>query len=596
MWIKFIKISWYGEPIGGIHNSMSKTWFEKALGYVEEFNKNGNLGADPFARVFDERRKSYSLFSTQMTDAEIASLRSYIFNYSKLPAAPSDQPVKAPNLIAGEWRMAAKQARMTSPGDRRIVLSEMPDSTKEEVDAALAYAYDHWKSLKWADDTLAYRKHVVKNFSRMMNFYYEDIIREIRVQIPKTRLEADKDFWEGKRAADHMEGSAERAMLGEMMPTMLEGHTYWKNKNLPAGVSAIFTPMNFIYGIPVIQFIGAYLVGAPFVFKGHPFSAIANTTMMRMLMAAGADPHSVQKIEGFGKGIETLVSDERVAVVSVTGSDETAAHMQRLRGVRPVRFEGGGSNWAFVDEGFSDDDLKKIAIRLVYSKLGFSSHKCTGLHGIAASPSVMSKLLPMLAREMDEWKVMNPTDTPDDVTKVVGPCMVHKAKTAADIQDQAVKAGAIVFRKGGRVSGNDYADHAEVINPIILSGVKPHMTVTVDWDGKGDKVVNLMTTEFFMPILVTSEMQSFDDFIRFSLAVNPHDLAVSIWSRSDKNLSKARKILAGMVKENDGTDSALEWEEFGASGIGTSGNMGVGDPESTFAIYSRRQKGRHIVF
>ena len=29
-----------------------------------------------------------------------------------------------------------------------------------------------------------------------------------------------------------------------------------------------------------------------------------------------------------------------------------------------------------------------------------------------------------------------------------------------------------------------------------------------------------------------------------------------------------------MLKENDGTDSALEWEEFGASGVGESGNTG----------------------
>ncbi|MEW6058516.1 MAG: aldehyde dehydrogenase family protein [Bdellovibrionota bacterium] len=574
----------------------TNSWFIKASDHIAEFTRNQGLGPDPFAKVFDERRKAYSLFATQMSDQEIARLKPYLFNYSKLPSAPGDEPVRTPNLIAGEWRMAAKQARMTSPGDRRIVLSEMPDSQAEEVRAALDHAHEFWQSLKWADDTLAYRKHVVKNFSRMLNFYYEDCLKEIRVQIPKTRLEADKDFWEGKRAADHLEGSAERAMLGDMIPTMIEGHSYWKNSNLPAGVAAIFTPMNFIYGIPVIQFIGAYLSGSPFIFKGHPFSAITNTTLMRMLLAAGADPRSVQKLEGFGKGLESLVSDPRVAVVSVTGSDATAQRMQYLRGVRPVRFEGGGCNWSYIDEGFSDDDLKKIAVRLAYSKLGFSSHKCTSLHGIAANPSVMAKLLPLISREMDEWKVANPTAVADDVTKIVGPCMVHKAKTASDIQDAASRAGATVFRKGGRVTGNDYADHAEVIAPIILSGVRPEMTVMVDWDGKGEQPVNLMTTEFFMPILVSAEMKNSDEFLRFCLVTNPHDLAVSIWSRSDKFLSKARRVLGGMLKENDGTDSALEWEEFGASGVGTSGNMGVGDPEATFAIYSRRQKGRHITF
>jgi hypothetical protein len=51
-----------------------------------------------------------------------------------------------------------------------------------------------------------------------------------------------------------------------------------------------------------------------------------------------------------------------------------------------------------------------------------------------------------------------------------------------------------------------------------------------------------------------------------------------------------------MLKENDGTDSALEWEEFGASGIGESGNTGVGDAETTIAMFCRKQKGRHFVF
>ena len=51
-----------------------------------------------------------------------------------------------------------------------------------------------------------------------------------------------------------------------------------------------------------------------------------------------------------------------------------------------------------------------------------------------------------------------------------------------------------------------------------------------------------------------------------------------------------------MLKENDGTDSALEWEEFGASGIGDERQHGRRRGERDARIYSRRQKGRHLVF
>jgi acyl-CoA reductase-like NAD-dependent aldehyde dehydrogenase len=91
------------------------------------------------------------------------------------------------------------------------------------------------------------------------------------------------------------------------------------------------------------------------------------------------------------------------------------------------------------------------------------------------------------------------------------------------------------------------------------------------------------------------ETATFDDFLRFSLNVNPHDLATSLWTRDDAKLYRAHRVLGGMLKENDGTDSALEWEEFGASGMGESGNTGVGDATTTIGMFCRRQKGRHLV-
>ncbi len=99
-----------------------------------------------------------------------------------------------------------------------------------------------------------------------------------------------------------------------------------------------------------------------------------------------------------------------------------------------------------------------------------------------------------------------------------------------------------------------------------------------------------------MPILVTMPVPGIDEFVGFCLHENPHDLATSLWTRDDAKLVLARRTIAGMLKENDGTDSALEWEEFGASGTGESGNTGVGDAATTIGMFCRRQKGRHFVF
>lgn len=563
---------------------------------IAAFNAAGQLGPDPLGAVYAERRKQHSLFSNLLSDQDLEALRPYLFCHGgNIPQRPEDKPTRVTNLIGGTWRLPEKgeMAVLQSLADRRIPLMQVPASTKEDVEKAVSAADAAWKSLSWASEVYTYRKHVVKNWSRMLDYFTEDCLREIRQQIPKTRLEAQKDFFEAKRAADHLEGSAEACVQGELLPPMTEGHTYWRNAYLPAGVSVIISPMNFIYGIPGIHLIGAYLAGVPFIYKGHPFAALSNTTMVRMLLAAGADPAYVQKVEGFGGGISSLATDERVAVVAVTGSSETARKIQAARGLNRLRFEGGGCNWAWVDDGFSEAELKKIAVRLTYAKLGFGSHKCTSLHGVAASAKTLDVLLRFIDEEMGTWRVADPREAKDD--KVVSPLMVHKAQTLLDIVAAAKKQpGVSVLREGGRADGS-YGENSEAVKPALLR-IRPDTQVKVNWDGRGIGEFRLATTEFFMPILVGMEMPDFESYIRFCLFENPHDLATALWTRDDKKLQLGRRTLGGMLKENDGTDSALEWEEFGASGIGESGNMGVGEVTATLSIYTRRQKGRHLTF
>ena len=564
---------------------------------LDAFLKADRLGHDPVAAEYGARRKAWNLFAGNLSDAEAEGLRPYLFSYGKLARKAGDPAPKVHNFIDGEWRapLAGEYAAMKSPADDRVTLFHVAASNAKDCSQAVAAADAAWRSRRWADEAFGYRKWVVKNVSRLMHYFREDCLREIREQIPKTYLEAQKDFWEAKRAADHLEGAIEVGLRGEIIPMMVPGQVYWRDTTLPAGPATVITPMNFIYGIPGIQILGAYLSGCPFIYKGHPFAAATNDTLAKMLLAAGADPSFFQKVEGFGGGIATLATDPRIAVVSVTGSAETAKKIQDGRGLRRLRFEGGGCNWAWVDDGYSDEELSRIATRLTYAKLGFGSHKCTSLHGVTASPATLAKLVAKIATEMDAWKTIDPRDAPEGDDKIVSPLMVHKAKTALDLAAAAKAAGCTLVRPSGRPDG-DYGTHSQAIKPMLIAGVTPQTTFKVDWDGRGVRDFRLATDELFMPILVAMELPNFEAFLDFSLNENPHDLATSLWTRDDHKLQLARRTLAGMLKENDGTDSALEWEEFGASTIGESGNMGVGEVQATLAIYTRRQKGRHLTF
>src|SRR5512147_2329608 len=98
---------------------------EKLSAAIRAFNERGQLGPDPLAARYAERRAGYSLFARMMSDAEIEALRLYIFCYEQLPPR---KKLVIRNLIAGEWRAPAsgEHATMNCPADKRIALFDVP--------------------------------------------------------------------------------------------------------------------------------------------------------------------------------------------------------------------------------------------------------------------------------------------------------------------------------------------------------------------------------------------------------------------------------------------------------------------------------------
>ena len=206
-------------------------------------------GRDPIAALFAERRAGYSLFELSMSDADCEALRPYLFGHP-IPRRAGEAPVACLNLIDGEWKK-----------HRRARPDEVPRRPPGDADGGRPLARSGRGARDRAGVGLLGVARVGEGGARVpkarreerlaaLGYFYEECLDELRQQTPKTRLEADKDFWEAKRAADHLEGNAEKAMRGELVPMMVPGQTYWKDSYLPAGVCAVITPMNFIYGIP----------------------------------------------------------------------------------------------------------------------------------------------------------------------------------------------------------------------------------------------------------------------------------------------------------------------------------------------------------
>ena len=382
-------------------------------------------------------------------------------------------------------------------------------------------------------------------------------------------------------------------MRGEIVPTMIAGQTYWKNAFMPAGVCTVITPMNFIYGIPGIQIAACYLSGSPLIFKGHPFSAITSTTLVKMLVAAGADPRAVYKLEGFGGDIAPLVADPRVAVVSVTGSAETAKAIQAKRGVRPVRFEGGGCNWSWVDDGFTDDELRKIAVRLAYSKLGLGSHKCTTLHGIAgARRHARSPRADGRGRDEDlevGRSALRGARRDEDCEPAHG----AQGETVSSIQERARgrrREGA----PGGTRHRRRLRRSRRMAAPVLIGRVTPETRVAVDWDGT-DREIALATTEFFMPILVTMEVPGIEAFVRFCLEETPRSRRRACGAATTRSSRSRGRRSAACSRRTTAPTARSSGRSSAPAASARAATRGWATPRPRSPCSAGGQKGRHFV-
>src|SRR5580692_240542 len=144
---------------------------------AESIDERG--GRDPVAALYGERRAGYSLFALQMSDADCEALRPYLFG-RPIPRKAGDRPVTCLNLVDGEWRRPAEVVPMKSLADRRVTLFELARSLPSDCKHAIDRAFAFWSSLEWANEGMAYRKYVIKNFSRLMHYFYEECLDELR--------------------------------------------------------------------------------------------------------------------------------------------------------------------------------------------------------------------------------------------------------------------------------------------------------------------------------------------------------------------------------------------------------------------------------
>lgn len=414
----------------------------------------------------------------------------------------------------------------------------------DEVDAAIdraARAFRDWRGVP-----APVRAAVVRRLAELLTAHKAELGELVTLEAGKIGAEAVGEVQEMIDICEFAIGLS-RQLYGRTMPSERPGHRLMETWH-PLGVVGVISAFNFPVAVWAWNTAIALVCGDTVVWKPSettPLTALACHTLLRRAAAdVGADPEVHQLIQGGAEVGSRLVDDERVALVSATGS----VRMGRIVAPRvAARFgrcllELGGNNGAIVTP---TADLELAARGIVFAAAGTAGQRCTTLRRLIAHVDIAGPLLDRVAGAYRQLRVGNPLE--DGV--LVGPLINGRGYEGMRAAiDRALADGGELVCGGERVDG--FGDDAFYVRPAIVR--MPAQTAVV-------------REETFAPILYVLTYQDFDSAVAMHNGV-PQGLSSAVFTGDQR---EAERFLAA-----DGSDCGIANVNIGTSGAEIGGAFG----------------------
>jgi len=335
-----------------------------------------------------------------------------------------------------------------------------------------------------------------------------------------------------------------RQLYGRTIASERLGHRLLETWH-PLGVVGVITAFNFPVAVWAWNTAVALVCGDTVVWKPSELTPLTALACQALIERAARDvgaPRAVSALVIGGREVgERLVDDERIALISATGS----VRMGRQVGPRvAARFgrsllELGGNNAAVVTPS-ADLDLAVRAI--VFAAAGTAGQRCTTLRRLIVHRSVADEVVGRIAAAYRQL----PIGDPSTEGTLVGP-LVHET-AYRDMVGALEQARA----EGGDVVGGERHDaghpSAYYVAPAVVR--MPSQT-------------DIVHTETFAPILYVLDYDDLDEAIALNNAV-PQGLSSAIFTT---DIREAERFI-------DGSDCGITNVNIGTSGAEIGGAFG----------------------
>ncbi|MDE0865834.1 MAG: aldehyde dehydrogenase family protein [Rubripirellula sp.] len=257
-------------------------------------------------------------------------------------------------------------------------------------------------------------------------------------------------------------------------------------QRVPIGPCSFISPFNFPLNLAAHKIAPALAVGCPFVLKPASRTPIGALMIGEVLAETEIPAGAFSILPCSRDGADLFTTDDRLKLLSFTGSPAVGWQLKAKAGKKPVVLELGGNAACIVDH---DTDLDDAVARLVIGAFYQSGQSCIGVQRIIVHDSIYEALRDKLVTATQQLIMGDPKDE----RTFIGPMI--SASEAQRLEGWIKSA----IDAGGRLLCGGQRDGA-MLEATLLEDVP--------------RTQDICANEAFGPVAVLSRFTSFEDALQ----------------------------------------------------------------------------------
>jgi acyl-CoA reductase-like NAD-dependent aldehyde dehydrogenase len=397
--------------------------------------------------------------------------------------------LQAKSFINNEWigHSTTNILVVKNKYDQNIIAT-IPEADASEVQFAIANSTQAFQG--FSKLTSEQRKELLLKLREGLILEKEKFINLIVLEAGKP---IDYARAEVERSIGVLQMAAEEAtrIAGEVIP-MDFAHGVGKiahTRKFPIGPILAISPFNFPLNLVMHKVAPALAVGCTVILKPSPYTPLTALALATLAKKVGLPSGVLNVVICRNEEAELMLSDDRLKMLSFTGSDKVGWALKSKAGKKKVILELGGNASVIVDRSSNIEEAAKAIALGAYLNSG---QICISTQRIFVDSGVFDEFVEKFKTAASDLKVGNPSQDGVIVSSLID--RAHLDRLVGWIKE-AKEAGAEVLM-GGEVVDLE----RNVLAPTLITNTKEDMKI--------------VSEEAFGPIAVIEKVQYFDEVIR----------------------------------------------------------------------------------